>query len=128
MHFDHHWYKRYTEFRMILLLHAPVLCALMALQFHAAGLDKPSAFWRQFSRVLMVVALAAEPVCLYFGDVVAIRAAIVGLIIAAAGFAGYRRIDFVTRWFRLLSLASWCLCIIAVCGMIGVIFARRFFT
>ena len=97
----------------------------MALQFRAASLNKPSPFWRQFSRVLTVLALAAVPVCLYFGDIVGTRTAVGGLIIAAAGFAGIRRIDSVTRWFRWLSLASWGLCVMATCGMIGVIVVRR---
>jgi hypothetical protein len=110
---------------MILLLHTPVLTALMALQFRAASVDKPSPFWRQFSRVLTVLALAAVPVCLYFGGIIGTRAAIGALIIAAAGFAGLRRFDSVTRWFRWLSLASWCLCIMATCGMIGAIVVRR---
>jgi hypothetical protein len=55
----------------------------MALQCHAATPDKPSPSWRQFSRVLAMLALAAVPVGLYFGDIVGIRVAIGAWIIAA---------------------------------------------
>jgi hypothetical protein len=104
---------------MIVLVHAPILCVLMALQFHAAGLDKPPALWRTFSRILMAVALIAVPLCFYAGGVVGTRAGIASIIVAAAGFAGYRRIDEATRYFRWLSLGSWCLCILATMAMIG---------
>jgi hypothetical protein len=122
-----HNVRRYTESLMLVLVHTPLLFALMALQFRAAGLDKPTRFWLQFSQVLMVLAVAAVPLSLWVGDMVGTRVAVGALIIAMAGFAGYRRIEFVTRWFRWLSLASWCLCIMATCGMIGFIIARRLF-
>jgi hypothetical protein len=113
---------------MILIVHAPFLTALMALQFHAAGWDKPTPFWLRLSRALTIVGAAIALLGLYVGDTVGVRALIAGVMIAAAGLARYREIDAVTRWFRWLRLASCCLCILASCGMIGVIISRRLFS
>jgi hypothetical protein len=116
---------RYTEFRMLLIAHAPILLALLALQFHACSIDKPPAFWFQFRRVLTIVAIAAAPICFYIGDVVGTRAAIAALIIVATGLL-HKRYS-IARWYRWLALASWCLCILAAIAVIGYLVTRRFF-
>ena len=109
---------------MIQLVHAPVLLALMALQFHAGALDEPAPVWRWVSRALTVLGIVAAPLSFYAGGLVGGRAAIAALIVAAAGIARHRNFEPATRWFRWLELGSWCLTIIAVCGMISVLITR----
>jgi uncharacterized membrane protein len=113
---------------MLVIVHAPVLLALIALQFHASGLDKPSPPWIQFRRVLMVAAMVACPICFFLDGVIGTRAAIAALIIAAAGLARERKVEAITRWYRWLALASWCLCLLAALAVIGYLFTRRLFT
>jgi len=105
------------------LFHAPVLLALMALQFQTSSSEKNNAL----SRALTILAIVALPVSIYFGGLVGTRSVIAFAIIALAGIARYRNIDAITRWFRWLTLASWCLCILAVFATIGAFLTLRYF-
>jgi len=98
----------------MLIVHAPVLLALIALQFQAC------------SRALTIAGVAASPICLYIGGIVGIRAAIAAIIIAATGLA--RNVESISRWYRWLALASWCLCVLASLAVVGYIVTRRFFS
>jgi len=106
------------------LFHAPVLAALIALQFQTSSRDEYS----PISRALTILGIVACPVSLYFGGFVGTRAAIASAIIAAAGIARHRNVEAITRWFRWLALASWCLCILAVFATIGAIITQRNFS
>jgi hypothetical protein len=105
---------------LLQIVHAPVLLALIALQFQVSSTGKPS----PFQRVITIAAIAASPVCLYIGGVVGTRAAIAALIIAATGLA--RNVESITRWYRWLAIASWCLCVLASFAVVGYIITRRF--
>jgi hypothetical protein len=106
------------------LFHAPVLIALIALQLQISSrdLDHP------LSRVLTIIAIVGLPISVYFGGFVWTRAAIACVIIAGTGIARYRNIDAITRWFRWLAIASWCLCILAVFATIGAFLTLRYFS
>jgi hypothetical protein len=110
----------------MLIVHAPVLLALIALQFHACSAYKPSPLSRRFCRAMTIIGIAAAPICLYVGGIVGIRAAIAALIIAATGLA--RNVESISRWYRWLALASWCLCVLASLAVVGYIVTRRFFS
>jgi hypothetical protein len=112
---------------MVVLLHAPILLALIALQFHGSGLDKPSPFWQALTRALTFLAIPGALIALWAGGVVGYRVAIAAAIIAAVGTSRYRNLESVTRWYRWLELASWCLCVLAVCGAISMVLVFRQF-
>ena len=117
---------RYNR-RMVALLHAPVLLALIALQFHAAGLDQPSSLWRFISRALTYLAIPSGFLLFLWGGMLEYRASFACSVIAFAGTARHRKMEGVIRWFRWLELASWCLCILAVCGAISSVLVFRKF-
>ena len=107
--------------------HTAILFAFAALQFHAghrsaAGeFEKPSPFWLPFCRALTIAAIAAVPVGLYFDTVIAHRIAFASIVIALAGIARLFGWEALTRWYRWIELAAWCLCILAVCASIAVL-------
>ncbi|HKA00324.1 MAG TPA: hypothetical protein VKE70_27625 [Candidatus Solibacter sp.] len=118
--------RRYTQMHAdnFTLFHAPVLVALIGLQLQISSRDE----YHPFSRVLTILGIVALPVSIYFGGFVGTRAAVACAIIAAAGIARHRKVEAITRWFRWLALASWCLCILAVFATIGAIITQRYFS